>query len=52
MDYFFYFHTVHWDLFFTHVENLKVVIHALKYTTIWYNYYSQYQEDVQSEIQH
>lgn len=34
MNYFFYFHTVHWNLFFTHVENLKIVVHALKLTTV------------------
>jgi hypothetical protein len=34
MDYFFNFHTVHRDLFLTHVENFKVVIHALKFEII------------------
>jgi hypothetical protein len=34
MDYFLNFHTVHRDLFFTHVENFEVVIHALKFEII------------------
>lgn len=36
MNWFFNFHTIDWDLFFSHVENFKIVWHSLKRLNIEY----------------